>query len=232
VAGVIEQLRGRLIVSCQAPEGSPLRDPAHLAAIAAAAELGGAGAIRAEGADAIAAIRAAVRIPIIGLRKRTVTGSPIYITPEVHDAIEVAEAGADIVAYDATLRARPGGELPDAFLRRVRAALGADVPVLADVDDVGSGQAAAEGGADAVATTLVGYTDPLAGPVPTEPAIEILASLAARASGPVIAEGRYSTPQQVADAFAAGAFAVVVGTAITDALELTRRFAAAAPGTS
>src|SRR4051794_22733052 len=113
MADVIEQLRGRLIVSCQAPEGSPLRDPGHLAAIAAAAERGGAGAIRAEGAEAIAAIRAAVRIPIIGLRKRTVQGSPISITPEVHDAIEVAEAGADVVAYDATLRPRPGGEMPD-----------------------------------------------------------------------------------------------------------------------
>jgi N-acylglucosamine-6-phosphate 2-epimerase len=232
VAGVIDGLRGGLIVSCQAPPGSPLREPSHLAALAAAAERGGAVAIRAEGVASIRAIRAAVRVPIIGLRKREVAGSPVYITPEVHDAVEVAEAGADVIALDATLRPRPGGESTDAFLRRVRAALGDDVPVLADVDDVGSGQAAAEAGADAVATTLVGYTGTGTGPVPTEPAIEILASLVVRAGRPVIAEGRYSTPQQVADAFTAGAFAVVVGTAITDPLALTRRFAAAAPSSA
>lgn len=226
---VIASLRGRLIVSCQAPEGSPLRDPGHLAALAAAAEQGGAGAIRAEGAEAIAAIRAAVSVPIIGLRKRRVAGSPIYITPEVHDAIEVAEAGADILAFDATQRPRPGGEDAIAFVARLRGALGDDVALLADVDDVGAGQLAAEVGVDAVATTLVGYTGAAADPVPTDPDLEAVAGLVARIDRPVLAEGRYSTPQQVADAFAAGAHAVVVGTAITDALELTRRFAAAAP---
>jgi putative N-acetylmannosamine-6-phosphate epimerase len=230
VADVIEGLRGRLIVSCQAPAGSPLRDPRHLAALAAAAERGGAGAIRAEGAEAIAAIRAVVSVPIIGLRKRRVEGSPVYITPEVHDAIEVAEAGADIVAFDATRRPRPGGDGPEAFIGRLRAALGTDVPLLADVDDVGAGQVAAAAGADAVASTLAGYTDGGSGPVATDPDLEILAGLVDRLDRPVLAEGRYSTPQQVADAFAAGAHAVVVGTAITDALALTRRFAAAAPG--
>lgn len=226
---MIERLRGRLIVSCQAPEGSPLRRPEHLAALAAAAERGGAGAIRAEGAEAIAAIRAAVGVPIIGLRERRVEGSPVSLTPAVHDALEVAEAGADVVAVDATQRLRAGGESTDAFLARVRHALGDGVALLAEVDDVGAGQAAAEAGFDAVATTLAGCTEAGQAPVPTQPDIELVAALAARVSCPVLAEGRYTTPQQVADAFAAGAFAVVVGTAITDAQELTRRFAAAAP---
>jgi len=230
VARLIEQLRGGLIVSCSPAEGTPLAEPEHLAAIAAAAERGGAVAIRAESAAAVAAIRPVVSVPIIGLRRRRLAGSAVTITPEVHDAIAVCEAGADLVAYDATARPRPGGEDAADFLRRLRAALGDGIGIVADVDDVGAGQAAAEEGADLVATTLAGYTASGPAPVLTEPDIELLAGLAARAGAPAIAQGRYSTPQQVADAFAAGAYAVAVGTAITDPMELTRRFAAAAPG--
>jgi N-acylglucosamine-6-phosphate 2-epimerase len=228
VAGVIAGLRGRLIVSCQAPEGSPLRDPAHLAALAAAAQLGGAAAIRAEGAASVAAIRAAVDVPVIGLRKRAVAGSEVYITPTVEDAVQLREAGAHIVAVDATLRERPGGEGPQAFLGRLREALGDGVEVLADVDAVEAGVRAAAAGADAVATTLSGYTG--RGAAPAGPDLGLVRALAARVERPVIAEGRLRSPVDVAAALAAGAHAVVVGTAITDALALTRRFAAAASG--
>jgi len=229
VAGVIAGLRGRLVVSCQAPPGSPLRRPDVLAALAAAAEQGGAGAIRAEGAESIAAIRAAVGVPIVGLRKREVPGSPVYITPAVEDAVAMRDAGADVVAVDATRRARPGGEGPDAFLARVREALGPGAEVLADVDDLAAGVAAAEAGATAVATTLSGYTGG-EGAADGGPDLGLVGALVARVDVPVVAEGRYATPADVAAAFAAGAWAVVVGTAITDALALTRRFAAAAPG--
>jgi N-acylglucosamine-6-phosphate 2-epimerase len=229
VAGVIAGLRGRLVVSCQAPPGSPLRRPDVLAALAAAAEQGGAGAIRAEGAEAIAAIRAAVDLPIIGLRKREVPGSPVYITPAVEDAVAMREAGADVVAVDATRRERPGGEGRDAFLARLREALGPDAEILADVDDLAAGAAAAEAGATAVATTLSGYTDGNRA-ADGGPDLRLVGALVARVDVPVVAEGRYASPADVAAAFAAGAWAVVVGTAITDALALTRRFAAAAPG--
>ncbi len=230
MAGVIAGLRGRLVVSCQAPPGSPLRRPDVLAALAAAAEQGRAAAIRAEGAEAIAAIRAAVDVPVIGLRKREVPGSPVVITPAVEDAVEMRDAGADAVAVDATARARPGGEGPDAFLGRLRAALGPGTELLADVDDVASGLAAAAAGADAVATTLSGYTAAAPAAPDAGPDLALVAALAERAGVPVVAEGRYARPADVAAAFAAGAWAVVVGTAITDALALTRRFAAAAPG--
>ncbi|UGS36306.1 N-acetylmannosamine-6-phosphate 2-epimerase [Capillimicrobium parvum] len=230
MAGVIERLRGGLIVSISAPAGSPLAGPAHVAAIAVAAERGGAAALRVDGPDAVAAIRPAVSVPIIGLRRRAIPGSAVTITPEVHDAIAVCEAGADLVAFDATARPRAAGEGAASFLRRLRAAVGPGIALVADVDDIGAGQAAAEEGADLVATTLAGYTAPGSAPVPTEPDLEMLAGLASRSSVPVIAQGRYSTQQQVADAFAVGAFAVAVGTAITDPTELTRRFAAAAPG--
>ena len=219
-------LEGGLVVSVQAPEGSPLRETSHMTAMARAAEAGGAAGIRAEGGADVAAIRAAVAAPIIGLRKRSVPGSQVYITPELADAHEVAAAGADILAVDATLRRRPGGVVPSDFI----AALSRELPhpVLADVDSPEAGAVARDAGAAAVATTLSGYTDER--PPPLEPDLELVRRLAAELDCPVLAEGRYGSPDAVRGAFEAGAFAVVVGAAITDPLSLTRRFAAAAAG--
>ncbi len=222
-----EALRGGLVVSCQAPPGSPLRAPVHMAAMARAAIAGGACGLRAEGSEDVAAVVRAAGAPVIGLRKRRVEGSDVYITPSLEDARAVVAAGAAIVAVDATLRERPGGIGPGAFLTRLRAEL--EAPILADVDSLEAGVRAREAGADAVATTLSGYTGP--GPPPTGPDLELVAALAARLDCPVLAEGRYATPDDVRAAFAAGAFAVVVGSAITEPVALTRRFAAAAPQT-
>lgn len=224
-ADLFSPLRAGLVVSCQAPAGSPLRAPAIMAAMARAAACGGACGIRAEGAADVAAIRDAVRLPVIGLRKLDLPGSPVRITPTLESAAEVVGAGASIVAVDATDRARADGTGARAFVRRVRDELG--VPVLADVDALGAGLAAREAGAAAVATTLSGYTRP--GGAPDAPDVELVAALAARLDCPVLAEGRYATPAQVRDAFGAGAFAVVVGAAITDPVALTRRLAGATP---
>jgi N-acylglucosamine-6-phosphate 2-epimerase len=213
-----------LVVSVQAPEESPLKQTAHMVAIARAAEAGGAAGIRAEGGADVAAIKAAVSVPVIGLRKRQVPGSDVYITPELSDAHEVAAAGADIVAVDATLRPRPNGVGLAEFL----ASLGRELsqPVLADIDSLEAGVAAREAGAAAVATTLAGYTDQE--PPPEEPDLELVGRLAAELDCPVLAEGRYGSRAAVRAAFEAGASAVVVGTAISDPLALTRRFAAGA----
>ena len=215
-------LEGGLVVSVQAPEDSPLGATAHMVAIARAAEAGGAAAIRAEGAADVAAIEAAVALPVIGLKKRRVAGSDVYITPQLEDAREVAAAGADLIAVDATSRPRPGGEDVAELIGAVARELGR--PVLADVDSLEAAIAARRAGAAAVATTLAGYTG--VAPPPSEPDLELVALLAAELDCPVIAEGRYGSPEAVRAAFDAGAGAVVVGTAISDPLALTRRFAA------
>jgi N-acylglucosamine-6-phosphate 2-epimerase len=226
VSEPLEALRGGLVVSVQAPEGSPLRDTSLMVALARAAEMGGAAGIRAEGAADVAAIKRTVGVPVIGLRKRPVAGSDVYITPGLEDARTVAAAGADIVAVDATLRPRPGGLGAERFLELVTREL--PQPILADVDSLEAGRAARAAGAAAVATTLAGYTDvdPAGGP-PAAPDIELVAALAGELDCPVLAEGRYATPALARAAFDAGAFAVVVGTAITDPVALTRSFAAA-----
>jgi N-acylglucosamine-6-phosphate 2-epimerase len=225
MSGPFEALRGGLVVSCQAPAGSPLARTEHIVALARAAESGGARGIRAEGIDDVAAVSRAVELPVIGLRKRAVPGSEVYITPELGDACAVAAAGADIVAVDATRRPRPGGLDSERFLGRLADELAQ--PLLADVDCLEAGLAARAAGAAAVATTLSGYTG---GPVPEQPDLELVARLVAELDCPVLAEGRYATPQAVRDAFEAGAFAVVVGAAITDPVALTRRFASACSG--
>jgi N-acylglucosamine-6-phosphate 2-epimerase len=217
----LERLRGGLVVSVQAPPGSPLARPETMSAIARAAELGGAVGIRAEGPADIRAIRDAVGVPVIGLVKRDVPGSPVRITPSLDDARAVAGAGADVVAVDATLRARPDGMTTHDFVTALAAEL--EAPLLAAVDSLDAGVAARASGADAVATTLAGYTGD--GPTPDRPDLALVGRLVEALDCPVLAEGRYSTPEDVRAALAAGAFAVVVGAAITDPTELTRRLA-------
>ena len=205
------------MVSCQARADNPLHG--HMVAMARAAVAGGAGGIRANGAADAAAIRAAVEVPVIGLLKRFDPGFPVYITPGFADA---AALGAEIVATDATARARDG-EAAAVLIGRIRAELGSEV--LADVATMDEALAAQRAGATYIATTLAGYTD---GRACTEgPDFALLAELIAACRVPVVAEGRFETPAQVARAFAMGAHAVVVGTAITNPREITRRFVAA-----
>jgi putative N-acetylmannosamine-6-phosphate epimerase len=218
----LARLHRGLIVSCQAPAGSPMRQPVVMAAVAAAAVAGGAVGIRANGAEDIVAIRATVEVPIIGLFKQIDESGTQWITPDLDSARAVVEAACDIVAVDATLRAPRMGPPPDALIDRIRSRLG--VPVLADVDSVAAGLAAERAGADALATTLSGYTSEPSGPA-GQPDIALVERLASAAALPVIAEGRYQSPAQVNAAFSAGAHAVVIGTAITDPLRLTEGFA-------
>jgi len=213
--------RGTLVVSCQAYPGNPLDTPAAMALMAQAAEAGGAGAIRANGPDDIAAIRAVTDLPIIGIHK---LGDPagVFITPTYDAAAGVVAAGADLVALDGTLR-RDRRQLAQ-LIHRIHDEL--DVPVMADVDSVDAGLAAREAGADLVATTLSGYTT---GRTPTDPDVDLVRRLAADLDCPVVAEGRIRSPEDVRAVCDAGAFAVVVGHAITDPMHLTARLVGAIP---
>lgn len=224
---LIDRLGGGLIVSCQAPADSPLHGPTFMTAMAVAAQRGGAVAIRADGTADIAAIKAATGLPVIGLRKVHRPPSPVYITGRYADAAAVVRAGADIVALDGTPRPRPGEErLPD-LIARIHAELG--VPVMADVDTVEAGAAAGAAGADLLATTLSGYTT--SRPTSDGPDLVLVRRLAGLRRLPVIAEGRIWTADAAAAARHAGAHAVVVGTAITNPVETTRRFVGAIAGT-
>lgn len=220
VEAFVNQVRGRLIVSCQAQPHEPLHGAEIMARMALAAKQGGAAAIRANTPGDICAIRAAVRLPIIGLYKVDVPGYAVYITPRVEDACAVAEAGAEIIAVDATARPRPEFDSLAAFIAAIHDATGR--PVLADISTYNEGVAAEAAGADLISTTMSGYTP--YSPQLDAPDIDLVAALSKTLSVPLLAEGRYHTPAQVQAARKAGALSVVVGGAITRPQEITRRF--------
>jgi N-acylglucosamine-6-phosphate 2-epimerase len=195
--------------------------------MARAAAVGGAVAIRANGPDDIAAIRAAVDLPIVGIWKVDIPGLGVRITPTIEHAQAVAAAGASIIAVDATDRARTDGVAAAEWIALVRRKTG--LPVMADVSSLEEGLMAEMAGANLVATTLAGYVDS-SSPSTDGPDLELVANLAPRLTVPLIAEGRISTPQEAAHAMALGAYAVVIGHAITRPEWITARFVAALHG--
>jgi N-acylglucosamine-6-phosphate 2-epimerase len=195
-----------------------------MAAFGQAASLARAVGVRADGPRDIRALRRAVDLPIIGISKQREPAWPVYITPTLPVARAVIRAGADIVALDATHRPRRGGLDPRDLIAAVH---GLGRPVMADIDSVDEGVAAAAAGADLVATTLAGYTE--SRPAIEGPDLALVRELVARIAVPVVCEGRIRGPEDVRAAFQAGAFAVVVGTAITNPVAIAERFVAATP---
>ena len=209
-----QRLQGGLIVSVQAPEGSPMRHNDVIAAMAEASLNNGAVGVRLESPEHIGAVRR--RCPdalIIGLWKRTFPGSSVYITPRWQEIQAVWAAGADVIALDATERMRPDGEALETLVRRAREDLGA--PLMADIDSVANGLRAAELGCPWVGTTLYGYTEATTQQAP--PAWGLLPQLRQQlpADTLLICEGGIASAQQARQAIDTGADAVVVGTAIT-----------------
>jgi N-acetylmannosamine-6-phosphate 2-epimerase/N-acetylmannosamine kinase len=185
-------------------------------AFALASLSSGAAGLRIEGIANVAAVRRATAAPIIGIVKRDLADSPVRITPWIEDVKALAHAGADIIAFDATQRRR--AVPPQTLCAEVKQR---GVIAMADISSLAEARAAFAFGADVVGTTLAGYTG---GPEPDEPDLALLGE-AAQLERPVIAEGRLRTPAQAGEAISRGAFAVVVGSAITRPEHITRWFA-------
>jgi N-acylglucosamine-6-phosphate 2-epimerase len=214
---VIDDLRG-LIVSCQAYPGEPMRDPRTMAQVARAAVDGGAAGVRLQGVEDVTRAVASVDVPVIGLVKDGSAG--VFLTPTLDHAFDVARAGAHVVALDGTRRPRPDGRTLAETIGALHERTG--VLVMADCGSLADAVAAAAAGADLVGTTLAGYTPER--PRSDGPDLDLLRQVVAEAGVPVIAEGRFRTPEQAAEAMALGAHAVCVGTAITHPTTLTAGF--------
>lgn len=218
---IIQSLKGGLIVSVQAYVGEPMRHSETMAQIALAAEQGGAVGIRCQGLSDISAIKGQVEIPVLGIWKEGHEG--VFITPTLRHARACSMAGADIVALDATRRPRPDGL---SYGETVAALHDEGIVVMADCGSIEDARQAAAAGTDILSTTLAGYTGDR--PKTAGPDFELLAQMTAEfPKFPVLCEGRVHTPQQARQVMEAGAWAVVVGTAITHPTSITSWFNAA-----
>lgn len=215
----VAQVNQQLIVSCQALPDETLFGADIMAKVALAVTQGGARAIRANTPVDVKAIKAAVDVPVIGLYKEVLPDYPVIITPTLKHALAIAEAGADVIAIDATSRPHPDGELSE-LIAKIHDQT--ECLVMADISTVEEALAAEAAGADMVSTTLSGYT-----PYTSKldgPDLMLVKELAAVLTIPVIGEGRYHTPEQVKQALEYGATSVVVGGAITRPKEITARY--------
>lgn len=218
---LIEQLKGGMIVSCQAEGDDPFNaDPEYMALFARAAEMGGAIGIRTQGIAKLEAIKRATPLPVIGLLKSQFEDGTVRITGSFDEVEQLITSMSDIVAIDGTFRKREGLTGPE-FIREVKKRYGC--LVLADIATYDEAKACEEAGADCVSTTLNGYT-PDTMQYHDGPNYEVLKECVNGLSIPVFAEGRYNTPSEAGEAMKLGAYAVISGTAITRPRVITQWF--------
>ena len=215
---MLKALRAGLVVSCQALEDEPLHGSEHMAAMAVAAKQGGAVGIRANGYEDIQAIKKRVNLPVIGILKKEYPGFKAFITPTKADAKLIADAGADIIAIDATNETRP--ESLEALIQYIKKDLGKKV--MADVATFEEGLQAEKFGCDMVGTTLSGYTE--ATKHRPRPDFELMKDLVGKLNIPIVAEGNIELPEQAKKAIDLGVAFVVVGSAITRPQLITKKF--------
>ena len=223
---VLDNLKGKLIVSCQALDNEPLHSPFIMSRMAVAEEEGGAEGIRANSVADIAAIKQLVSLPVIGIIKRDYPDSEVFITATMKEVDELMSVGPELIALDATARPRPGGQRLDALVAEIRAKY-PSVLLMADISTAEEALTAQSLGFDCVGTTLYGYTAETEGHALPENDCGFLRDVLAAVNIPVVAEGNVETPTLAARCLELGAHTVVVGGAITRPQQITARFAAA-----
>ncbi|AVL43488.1 N-acetylmannosamine-6-phosphate 2-epimerase [Streptobacillus moniliformis] len=221
---VLEKLKGQLIVSCQALPGEPLymENSTIMPLMARAAIKAGAKGIRTNGVLDVKEIKKEVEVPVIGLIKKGYEGFPQYITVGMSEIDALVEAGADIIALDCTLRDRYDGKTINEFIADIKAKY-PHILLMADISNLEEGINAEKAGVDIIGTTLNGYT-PYTETSDKGPNYTLIEELVSVVKIPVIAEGRIHTPEAAKKMLDLGAYAVVVGGAITRPLEITNRF--------
>ena len=221
-----EKIKGGLIVSCQALPEEPLYSSFIMGRMAVAAEEGGASGIRANTPDDIKEIKRMTDLPVIGLTKAVYDNSPVYITPTMREVDSLIESGSDAIAMDATDRVRPDGRSITDFFYEVRKKY-PDMIFMADCAMEEDAIRAETLGFDMIGTTLRGYTEETKGI--SIPDMNLIRNLSEKIHIPLIAEGGIWEREQLSDVFKNGAYAAVIGTAITRPRDITRRFVESIP---
>ena len=223
---LFDQIKGGLIVSCQALEHEPLyaKEGGVMPLMAKAAAQSGAVGIRANTVRDITQIKAVVDLPVIGIIKKDYPGTPMYITVTMAEVDALVECGVDILAVQGTSALRPDGSTAADFIRQIKAKYPQQL-IMADIATLEEAMACAEAGADFVGTTMRGYTPETKGIDDID--FAFITELTQKCPAKVIAEGHIHSPEQAVQALQAGAFALVVGGAITRPAEITARFTGA-----
>ncbi|EQK44672.1 nitronate monooxygenase family protein [[Clostridium] bifermentans ATCC 638] len=217
---MLDIIKNKLIVSCQALEDEPLHSPFVMGKMASAAKEGGAVAIRAQGVEDIKEIKKATSLPVVGIIKRNYKDSEIYITPTKKEIDELLTSGCEMIAIDATNRKRPNNENLKDLIDYIKSK---NILIMADISNYEEGVNAQELGVDCISTTLSGYTSytkSIDGPD-----FELMRTLVENLHIPIVAEGRINTPQDLQEAYKTGVYSAVVGSAITRPQIITAKFA-------
>lgn len=220
----MKQMKGKLVVSCQALPTEPLHSSFIMGRMARAAAEGGAFGIRANTPEDIEEIKRNVDLPVIGIWKKDFPDSKVYITPTMEEIDGLVTVGAEIIALDATADLRPGGKMLDDFYREIREKYPEQL-LMADCSTVEEALHADALGFDFIGTTLVGYTEQSRGSRIEEDDFKIIREILAKVSHPVVAEGNIDTPEKAKRVVELGCYCVVVGSIITRPQIITKRFA-------
>lgn len=216
---IFNQIKGKLIVSCQALEDEPLYSSFIMGKMALAATQAGAGGIRANTISDIKEIKKNTNLPIIGIIKRNYGNCNVYITPTIKEVDELVEEGVDIIAIDSTRRQRPDNVELECFVKNIKEKYPNQI-VMGDISNVDEAVYSEKIGVDIVGTTLCGYTDYTKGDNPLNTLQKVLKAVKI----PVIAEGNLDTPEKAKKSIQMGALAVVVGGAITRPKQIAEKF--------
>lgn len=221
---IINRLKGKVVVSVQAMPSEPLYLEKCMVAMMKSVIKGGAGGLRVAGARDVKNAKHLFDVPIIGLTKPDIIPSNwqeiVYITPTLKEVIELVEAGADIIAFDGTMRERPNGAKLEELIKYVKIN---NRISMADISTLDEGLNAEKLGANILSTTLSGYTQ-FSQNRGNGPDFELLKQLVDNTNLPVVLEGRIWEPEEVDRAFELGAHCVVIGSAITRPQLITKRF--------
>ena len=221
---IINRLKGKVVVSVQAMPSEPLYLEKCMVAMMKSVIKGGAGGLRVAGARDVKNAKHLFEVPIIGLTKPDIIPSNwqeiVYITPTLKEVIELVEAGADIIAFDGTMRERPNGAKLEELIKYVKIN---NRISMADISTLDEGLNAEKLGANILSTTLSGYTQ-FSQNRGNGPDFELLKQLVDNTNLPVVLEGRIWEPEDVDRAFELGAHCVVIGSAITRPQLITKRF--------
>lgn len=219
---VLEKIKGGLIVSCQMEKHAPCYSEDSVELMAKAAVWAGACALRINGVDNVKKIKSLFDIPVIGLVKVFRTDTEVFMTPTMNEVEQLIEAKADVIAIDGTDRLidnHPAMNIIVEIKKKYP-----NVLILADVRDEVDAVQSLELGADMVAPTFYRFKkDAKSTDLPDW---EMFAKMcrACKDKGIVLMEGKIWTPDDAIRALHYGAYAVVVGSAITRPHLIARRF--------